>query len=477
MITRIGKALAAPALAFLALFAISLPAQAVPSFARQTGMACEACHTVFLELNHYGRIFKANAYTVDNLKPVRGINATRSEILALSGLPPISLMVQLSQTNLSKALPDGTGAAGVSQNGTVAFPQQISLFYAGRIAPQLGGFIQLTYGNDSGTIGIDNVDIRYANNMVLAGEKSLIYGIDANNNPTVQDLWNSTPAFGFPFAASNATVPSLAGTQIDGALGQDVAGLSGYVMWNESLYGELGIYRSAKQGAANGLTGEAGPLDGATSNVIVGGAPYYRLAYEHQWGPQSLSVGMYGATFKLVPGADGATTTALSGPVNKFRDTAFDFQYQYIGDPHLFTVAGTRIHESMTLDASYAGGEGSVQNLSNDLTTTRVTGTYYYKRKYGGALGFFSTTGSSDLGLYPASNPDAAVDGVTTSANGKPDTTGWVAELNYMPWLNTKLTAQFTQYSKFNGAGSNYDGFGRNASDNNSIYLLAWFAF
>lgn len=471
MKTRTPAMRLASCLALLSLLALAGPAMAVPSFARQTGMACEACHTVFLELNHFGRMFKANAYTLDNLKPVRGISATRSELLALSGLPPISLMVQVSQTNLAKALPDITAASGVSQNGTVAFPQQISLFYAGKIAPRLGAFIQLTYGNDSGVIGIDNVDIRYANAVLLPEDKSLIYGIDVNNNPTVQDLWNSTPAFGFPFAASNATVPSLAGAQIDGGLGQDVAGLSAYVMWNESLYGELGIYRSAKQGAANALTGEAGPLDGGTSNVIVGGAPYYRLAYEHQWGAQSLSVGVYGATFKLVPGADSSGTTALSGPANKFRDSAFDFQYQWIGDQHLVTVAGTRIKEQMTLDASFVNGDA--ENLSNDLTTTRVTGTYYYKRKYGGALGVFSTTGSSDAGLYPADDTVPVI----TSANNKPDTTGWVAELNYMPWLNTKLTAQFTQYSKFNGASSNYDGSGRNASDNNSLYLLAWLAF
>ncbi len=56
-------------------------------------------------------------------------------------------------------------------------------------------------------------------------------------------------------------------------------------------------------------------------------------------------------------------------------------------------MAGTRIKEKMTLDASFANGDA--ENLSNDLTTTRVTGTYYYKRKYGGALGVFSTTGSS----------------------------------------------------------------------------------
>lgn len=472
MSTRIPATLLTSLLALLGLLALAQRAQAVPSFARQTGMACEACHTVYPELNHFGRIFKANAYTLDNLKPVRGISATKNELLALSGLPPISLMVQVSETSLAKALPDGTGSGGVSQSGTVAFPQQISLFYAGKIAPRLGAFIQLTYGNDSGVIGIDNTDIRYANTVLLPEDKSLIYGIDANNNPTVQDLWNSTPAFGFPYASSNATVPSLAGTQIDGALAQDIAGISAYVMWNESLYGELGVYRSAKQGAVNALTGAPGPLDGATSNVIVGGAPYYRIAYEHQWGPQVLSVGAYGATFKLVPGGGTVDAPAsLSGPANKFRDTAFDFQYQWIGDQHLFTVTGTRIHEAMTLDASFANGGAA--NPTNDLTTTRVTGTYYYKRRIGGSLGVFSTTGSSDAGLYPASDTEPVI----TSATNTPDTTGSIAELHYMPWLNTKFTAQFTQYSKFNGAGSNYDGLGRNASDNNSLYLLAWFAF
>jgi len=105
-------------------------------------------------------------------------------------LPPISLMLQVSQTNLSKNLPEGADL-GTSQSGTVAFPQQVSLFYAGKIAPGVGSFIQLTYGNDSGTIGIDNTDIRWAGNRVLADDRSLIYGISANNNPTVQDLWNS----------------------------------------------------------------------------------------------------------------------------------------------------------------------------------------------------------------------------------------------------------------------------------------------
>ena len=58
------------ALGFLVLLGALLApcAQAVPSFARQTGMACEACHTVFPELTHFGRMFKANGYTLDNLQ-------------------------------------------------------------------------------------------------------------------------------------------------------------------------------------------------------------------------------------------------------------------------------------------------------------------------------------------------------------------------------------------------------------------------
>jgi hypothetical protein len=34
-----------------------------------------------------------------------------------------------------------------------------------------------------------------------------------------------------------------------------------------------------------------------------------------------------------------------------------------------------------------------------------------------------------------------------------------------------------TGYTKFNGASTDYDGMGRNARDNNTLYLLGWFMF
>ena len=57
--------------------AVAPLAQAVPSFARQTGMACAACHTVFPELTSFGRMFKASGYVLSNLKQVQDVNSKR----------------------------------------------------------------------------------------------------------------------------------------------------------------------------------------------------------------------------------------------------------------------------------------------------------------------------------------------------------------------------------------------------------------
>ena len=467
------------ALAWCVAIAAARGALAVPSFARQTGMACEACHTVYPELTHFGRMFKANGYILDNVKQVQDVGSKREQLLELAQIPALSIMAQVSYTQLKKPLPDLANAdiPGEAQNGTAGFPQQLSLFYAGKIAPHFGAFFQLTYANDSGTISIDNSDLRFADMRILPDDRSLVYGISLNNNPTVQDLWNSTPAFGFPYAASNAMVSPLAGTQVDGTLAQTVAGLNAYAFWNESVYVELGAYRSAKQGATNSLTGAAGPLDGTASNVISGMAPYWRVAYEHNWGPHSIEAGLYGLDVKLLPGGSATAPQPLQSPYNRFKDVAEDFQYQYIGEAHLVTVAGTRIHESLSLAASFASGASA--NPSDDLTTTRLWATYYYRRWIGTTLGYFSTTGSADNVLYPAPEaaPAPSAAGVITSANGLPDTRGWIAEANYLPWLNTKLSLQYTAYSKFNGGSANYDGVGRSASANNTLYLVLWFAY
>jgi hypothetical protein len=63
---------------------------------------------------------------------------------------------------------------------------------------------------------------------------------------------------------------------------------------------------------------------------------------------------------------------------------------------------------------------------------------------------------------------------------------GYVALLEYVPfgklgsfaapWLNLRVGVQYTAYQRFNGGGANYDGFGRSASDNNTLFGFFWFA-
>jgi len=370
------------ALTAFAILTLATPvALAVPSFARQTGMACEACHTVFPELTHFGRVFKANGYTLTNLKRVQDVSGKKEQLLELSTTPPLSIMAQISYTQMQKSVPDlsNVGAPGVAQNGTAGFPQQFSLFYGGEIAPHFGGLIQFTYDNAGGSFGVDNTDLRFADEKLLPDNGTLTYGLSLNNNPTVQDLWNSTPAWGFPYTSSNANVSPLAGTAINGAFAQNVAGLTGYIFWNESLYVEAGAYRSAQQGVTNELTGQAGPLDGTTSNVISGAAPYWRAAYEHDWERNTLEAGVYGWNVKVYPGGSPSTPQPLRGPTNKFDDVAEDLQYQFLGEEHMFSVMATHIHESMTLNASYATAASA--NPSDNLNTTQIAATYYYRRK------------------------------------------------------------------------------------------------
>src|SRR5712692_4479907 len=85
---------------------LASPGWAVPSFARQTGMACAACHTVFPELTPFGREFKLNGYVLDNIKQVTGIDVSDRQTLALNSIPPLSVMLQISYTHTKAALPD-----------------------------------------------------------------------------------------------------------------------------------------------------------------------------------------------------------------------------------------------------------------------------------------------------------------------------------------------------------------------------------
>jgi len=428
-------------------------ANAVPSFARQTGHACSYCHTIFPELTSAGRQFKLEAYT-----------ETRED--KAQPAIPVSAMAMMSVTHTANT--NGTGLprsqAFPRDDGLVV--QQLSLFYAGKITDKSGAFVQWTNAavvpyldgvgnsvNNQRHGNIDLTDIRYAD-KVKFNSHDLLYGFTLNNTPALEDIYNSTPVFGFPSSVSfgtsgvNGLIAPVA--QSGGlTLGGTVAGAGGYMLWDDLVYGAVSMYQKAEKGPL-------GLMTVSDLSSLKGSAPYWRLALQHEVDEQSFMIGAFGMNAELY--SDPADRTA---PTNKFRDLGFDAQYQYQTREHTFTAQVSRINEKQTYDGSFVGVSVDNQNLA--LSTTRIKGTYLYQQKYGATLAYFSTTGDADATLYGSAN--------------KPDTRGYIAELNYLPVQNIKLSLQYTGYQKFNGAASNYDGSGRNASDNNTLYLLGWFMF
>jgi hypothetical protein len=420
---------------------------AIPSFARQTNMPCSSCHTMFPELNAFGRLFKMNAYNLVGSETIQIKDDSDNVTLNLLKVPPVSAMFMASYNYVAKPIP-GT------QNNDVSFPQQLSLFLGGQFTPRLGGFIQLTYDDQSGAIGLDNTEIRYSNQTELL-EQSLIYGLTLNNNPTVQDVWNSVPAWQFPFASSSVAPTPGAATIIEGGLAQSVAGLGIYGFWNQLIYGEVSLYRSAQQGGAH-------PPDGSSSGIINNVAPYWRVYLQKQLDEtQTIEVGTLGMFTELYP-------TGITGATNKYTDIGFDANYEKSFGMNVFNVHGSYIHESQDQLASFNNGE--VQNQTEALNSFRIAASIYLHQMFGFTLGYFNLSGDKDLLKYTPAD-------VTGSESGTPDSDGLIAEVNFMPWLNTKFTLQYVAYDKFNGSSSNYDGAGRNASDNNTLYLLSWIAF
>jgi len=239
-------------------------------------------------------------------------------------------------------------------------------------------------------------------------------------------------------------------------------GFGGYAMFDDLLYLEAGGYGSLSADTQSDLG-----IDPSGQPEIDGMAPYWRVALQTTSGPHAAELGTYGMYAPTYPGRDSSMGH------DRITDTAVDLQYQWLSGVHDATLLLNWIYENQDLNASRA--LGLARNKSNYLWTASVTGSYLFDKTYGLDVQYFDSDGDADPLLY-------------SSRTGRPDSSGWIFQINYLPfnkgggpWFwpysNVKLSLQYTLYQRFDGSSHDVDGTGRDAMDNDTLYLEAWIAF
>jgi hypothetical protein len=147
---------------------------------------------------------------------------------------------------------------------------------------------------------------------------------------------------------------------------------------------------------------------------------------------------------------------------------AADLTYELtLSNGDLISVHSTFIYETNNLGASVALAAPAAAQANHELETWRLDANYHFGNKITVTSGPFMTWGTSDSVLYAP----AATFGF---ANGSPNNLGYIAQVAYWPGQNFQIGLQYRGFITYNGASSNYDGSGRNASDNDTIYAFIW---
>lgn len=417
--------LVARGLLALATLAFTAMAHALPSYARQTGQPCVACHVGGYgpQLTPYGIRFKLGGYTETN--------GHADEL-------PLSAMVAGGRSRYQ----DGEGHRIHSDDLAEA-----SVFLAGRWSEHVGSFAQVTYDGVEHHVSIDQVDVRLARVAKLAAHDAIV-GVSFNNKPSVQDPFNTLPVWRFPFITSpfgNDTGAPFLGI---GNAETKVGGISGYAFVDDSLYAEAGVYESLPPGVQRRL---GIPTDDTQAFGRLRGAPYVRIAYTADMRTQAFSVGAFGFNGTLSDRDTGAL-------IGRYRSSGLDASYLYLGTRrHVFTVNGSLLRERQLLP----GGDDPGSRVGNTLHEAQLMGSYHYAGTYGVSLGRFASRSTDGR-----SGNRGSVVQIDWTPFGKESSWG-------APWANLRLGAQWVGYSRYIDEGTVLE----HPSERSTSYLFAWTSF
>ena len=280
---------------------------AVPSFARQTGLACSSCHTVFPELTSFGRAFKLHGYTAQGDEGARRSgDRPGASVEDQPDLPPVGHVAAVDH-------PHRREAAGYTER-----QRRVSA----TAQPLLGRRDHAAHWD------LHASDVRQPRWHIWSRQHRhplCQRHADRREGTRLRPHAEQQPDGG----GSVAHHPRLAVAVCQRGLGADAGGRgvdrrpvgdnrwpgsAAYGLWNKHLYGAVAVYRSRTSAAQQ-------PPSSISDDTIRDVAPYWRLAWQQNFGVNYLEVGTFGMFAQLFP-------TGVSGSTDKYTDFAFDTQFE-----------------------------------------------------------------------------------------------------------------------------------------------------
>jgi hypothetical protein len=385
---------------FLVIALMPYESQAVPSYARQLQKPCTACHTIWPNLNQYGRQFKVKAYT-DVSQEWQMINKDRLNLMYI--FPVSARAIFLPYTH------EVDKVAGINSNSTEL--DQIALFVGSRVFDYAGVFASAEWSPDEGTFSLPTAKLAFqypiaeGNTLGLVAFKGLASAADPFNSLGGRDRALTFGDESKPWILTKGWTFNFQSEENLGVV------THGYFLGNR-LYAAVGGMRGgdavdATGGFANNKNQD--PLDG-----------FFRLAWDQKLSNGAVTFGGAYLTGRqrLLTLSDGTAITPFETRVKRaYADASLE---QNFGEDHL-----------VELHALY--GWGKETNTFGDGETRKfdgffTEGSYFFQRK---------------VGIVAAYNFMSAKDVEATDTDNSRRKDTWVVSLNYLPWLNTKVAVQY----------------------------------
>ena len=389
--------------------------------------------------------------------------------------PPLAFMLQSGFTHTNADLVPQGGDFN-SSNNWIDLAQQASAFWGGKITDHLGAFIQTTLSYDGaappspGTIPTFATPIRRTSRVTTRSGAWTSTTIRPSRIPGTRP--RPGPGHSSPRPSSRAP---YAATLFDGPFGGllgpgNAISAGGYVFVDDSYYAELSLYKTPSYSLQAHL-GDCCATDLLGNNITFDGpAPYWRFAVEKNIGEQSIMVGTYGMLANVIPKNIAGMGT------DKYWDEGFDSQYQWIHDRHAVTLRANYVIERQQFDNSFFSGlRQQSRRLPAEPEAAGRVCLRQHLRVRRRLFQYQRYVRRGHLSIRPKRGPS-------------PNSAGWIFDVSYLPfshggpgvwpWMNTRIGASYTMFTKLDGLTKNVDGTpGLSASGNNTLFLYAFTMF